>query len=235
MLLESAITLPIFVVLIFFLIQMTLVWIAKEMTAYAAYCGARAALVYNPADYAPSSDYGVVKFAAMTALSWVSWSLDGDGSRNFKVGQTDVPLSSDIRRQVHVSVDEYWPLVRSNEVATASVPIEARFPGVRVTVAFDCSLFIPLGDMIVAYFFGARENDISTEGAIGVQGFAATNGDLVEDALRPYCPVPGRDNPYVIRLTESCTLAKPWRTETFPVMPASDRAILQNGVPGVRY
>ena len=51
MMMEAVLVLPIFVLIVFFIIQMTFVWTAKQMTYYAAYCGARAALVYNPADY----------------------------------------------------------------------------------------------------------------------------------------------------------------------------------------
>ena len=69
MILDAAITMPLFVIIVFVIIQMSFVWVAKEVTHYAAYCGARAALVYNPADYAPSRDYGVVKQAAMTPLT----------------------------------------------------------------------------------------------------------------------------------------------------------------------
>ena len=48
---ETVMILPIFVIIIFFILQISLVWGAKQMVSYAAYCGARAALVYNPADY----------------------------------------------------------------------------------------------------------------------------------------------------------------------------------------
>ena len=46
--LEATLILPLYVLFIFFLIQITFVWTAQQMTYYAAYCGARAALVYHP-------------------------------------------------------------------------------------------------------------------------------------------------------------------------------------------
>lgn len=116
---ETALVLPIFVIIIFFIIQITFVWVAKQMTYYAAYCGARAALVYNPADYGAVQQKdghwetaglirsGVVHHAACAVLSWISWSLGGydlTGGRglyyylgkeieflNFKIGGMSVP------------------------------------------------------------------------------------------------------------------------------------------------
>lgn len=234
MLLEAAVTMPLFVILVFVIIQMSFVWVAKEVTHYAAYCGARAALVYNPADYAPSRDYGVVKKAAMTPLSWISWSLNAPSDwTNFKIGWTDVPLSSYVRSQTHVSVEEYKVIGETDRRNGGAVPIEAQFPAVTVTVGFDCPLFIPLGGPIIAYFFGAKEAHVSTDGAIDAHGFHAPNGEAVDMALMPYCPDPAMLNwfHYSIRLTERCTLAKPWKTDTFPVMSDDDRG----NVLGINY
>ena len=234
MILEAAITMPLFVIIVFVIIQMSFVWVAKEVTHYAAYCGARAALVYNPADYAPSRDYGVVKQAAMTPLSWISWSLNAPGDwGNFKIGWTDVPLSSYVRTQTHVEVEEYKVIGETNRQNAANFPIEAQFPAVTVTVGFDCPVFIPLGGPIVAYFFGAKKAGVSTEGAVGMNGFMAPNGGIVDAALMPYCPDPAMLNwfHYSIRLTERCTLAKPWKTVTFPVMSDEDRL----NVLGINY
>lgn len=226
MILEAAITMPLFVIIVFVIIQMSFVWVAKEVTHYAAYCGARAALVYNPADYAPSRDYGVVKKAAMTPLSWISWSLNAPSDwSNFKIGLTDVPLSSYVRSQTHVEVEEYKVIGETDRQRAANVPIEAQFPAVTVTVSFDCPVFIPLAGPIVAYFFGAKKAGLSTEGAVGMNGFMAPDGGVVDATLMPYCPDPAMENwfHYSIRLTERCTLAKPWKTVTFPVMSDDDR------------
>ena len=234
-LLETALTLPLFVALVFFLVQMSFVWIAKETTFYAAYCGARAALVYNPVDYSASRDYGVVKFAAMTPSSWIAWSLNGVDDGNFKVGLTDVPLSSTVRNQTHVTVEEFTTIGLTNGVASSDAPIESQFPAVKVTVGFDCPLFIPVGGQIVAYFFGARKGGISTEGALSPQGFVAAHGDEVDDVLLDYCPDPKGYFHYSIRLTESCTLAKPWKTDTFPLMPQFDRVTVMGANLGVTF
>ena len=93
---ETVVILPLFVIIIFFIFQISLVWGAKQMVAYAAYCGARAALVYNPVDYDATlatdghwetrsletggSQTGVVHHAACTVLSWVSWTLTEEQS-----------------------------------------------------------------------------------------------------------------------------------------------------------
>ncbi|MBP5301236.1 MAG: pilus assembly protein, partial [Victivallales bacterium] len=165
---EAVLVLPIFVIIVFVILQISLVWGAKQLVAYAAYCGARAALVYNPADYdakkqkdghwaTPSlatggSQRGVVHFASCTALSWVSWSLTdkprldanatfagtaaGMQGRDFMLGGvTAVPLSSQVRSQVRVSVTEFETIGggkqrRGDDMddGSAETPIERQFP-----------------------------------------------------------------------------------------------------------
>ncbi len=76
MMLEAVLVLPVFLGLVFFLIQSTFVWTAHQMALYAAYCGTRVALVYNPDDYA--GDGGVVKRAVCMVLGWISFSHKGN-------------------------------------------------------------------------------------------------------------------------------------------------------------
>ncbi len=208
MMLEAVLILPVFVLIIFFLIQITFVWTAKQMTYYAAYCGARAAMVYNPADYGEDIGGGVVKQAACSVLSWISWSHGGQEGREYKAGGYAVPLSQNIQKQVSVTVSEDLD--------------DGGLPAVTVTVTFKFPLFIPFGGPMMAYFFGASMNNVDTHGAIGLN-VSAPNADAAVSGL----DYDSRYEMYSVPLTESCTLAKPYRTETFPLMPDADRKALR--------
>jgi hypothetical protein len=181
MMLEAVLVAPIVVFFIFFLIQICMVWVAKEVTYYAAYCGARAALVYNPEDYMTSSNVakvnsGPVHLAACTVLSWIGYDSTGDESGELKIaaegGDYHVPGSSRIRESVSVNVEEY----------------KDNFPAVTVNVEFKYPLVIPCGGVLVRMIFEDRNLE-------------SING------------------PNTVTLRERCTLAKPWKTETFPLIP----------------
>jgi len=274
---ETTLVLPIFVIIIFFIIQITFVWVAKQMTYYAAYCGARAALVYNPADYGAVKQEdgswqtgglirsGVAHHAACAVLSWISWSLGGydlTGGRglyyyrnktfnelmNFRVGTYSIPLSSKIRNQVAVEVKEFEKIKdkedrqATNNSKEEPAKIDEQFPAVTCRVSFRCPLFIPLGGQIVAYFFGANDQIcIDTSDSITAGGFQATNGNWIHDNLvmrGNYTEIHGeyitdtgekksyKDGFYNIVLEETCTMAKPYKTDTYPLMPKADKEYL---------
>ena len=273
--LETVLVLPIFVLIIFFIIQITFVWTAKQMTYYAAYCGARAALVYNPADYHAVKQKdgswktegfirkGIVHHAACAVLSWISWSIGGydlsqgmglvhltDSQRNemlnFRISTYFVPLSSNVRNQVSVNIGEFEKIKSEKEKNNSGeeelAAIHEQFPAVTVTVAFKCPLFIPLGGPVVAYFFGANDQEcipiyekqgsgkdaVITNDSIGIGGFTAYNGDKVHMNLKDhgnYTESNGNSY-YSIVLTESCTMAKPYKTDTYPLMPEADKTFM---------
>ena len=266
MMLEAVLVLPIFVLIVFYVIQMTFVWTAKQMTYYAAYCGARAALVYNPADYGAEKQGdggwqtggfirgGVVHQAACTVLSWVSWSIGGydmsGGSglfysnngtlnemKNLRVGTYAVPLSSNVRNQVSVDVSEYGNLGGTSGKKSGGkgqqAPIDEQLPAVTVRVRFRCPLFIPLGGPVVAYFYGAGGSNGSdsvdlTQDSIGVGGFTATNGSEIHAKLvaQGDYTESGSWSYYSMVLEESCTMAKPYKTDTYPLMPGEDKTLM---------
>ena len=259
--LEAVLVLPLFVLIVFFVIQMTFVWTAKQMTYYAAYCGARAALVYNPSDYGAEKQGdgswttggfthgGVVHRAACTVLSWISWSIGGydvsGGSglfhstnsalndlKNFKLGLYSVPLSANIGNQVSVSVSEYENLGQTTGKKTGGkgqeAPIDEQYPAVTVRVRFRCPLFIPLGGPVVAYFYGAGSDSSLTEDSIGVIGFTASHGDEIHAKLAAQGDYMESDTMsfYSMVLEESCTMAKPYKTDTFPLMAGGDKTLM---------
>ena len=241
--LETVILLPVILIIIFYLLQMIFVLLAKEVTYYAAYCGARAALVYNPADYADTnrvgSGGGVVGEAACTVLSWISQSVEG--SEPLKIaaseGDYEVPRSENIRNQVSVKIVELlnkpsqlryddtivYPMGgdmgRSNSSSNiyATSP-NSEFPIVRVTVTFKCPLLIPLGGRI---FAGLANSPFQSEAKDTVSTFAevVAAGAAKEDKrgwLYNY-----------IEVQETCSLAKPYNTATFPLVPEDDKYILR--------
>lgn len=224
--LETVILLPVILIIVFYLLQMIFVLLAKEVTYYAAYCGARAALVYNPADYADTnrvgSGGGVVGEAACTVLSWISQSVEG--SEPLKIaaseGDYEVPRSENIRNQVSVKIVEGLTLpYGEEELKKLNIEkLEEAFPIVRVTVTFKCPLLIPLGGRI---FAGLANSPFQSEAKDTVSTFAevVAAGAAKEDKrgwLYNY-----------IEVQETCSLAKPYNTATFPLVPEDDKYILR--------
>lgn len=224
--LETVILLPVILIIVFYLLQMIFVLLAKEVTYYAAYCGARAALVYNPADYADTnrvgSGGGVVGEAACTVLSWISQSVEG--SEPLKIaaseGDYEVPRSENIRNQVSVKIVEGLSLPYSEEeLKKLNIEkLKEPFPIVRVTVTFKCPLLIPLGGRI---FAGLASSPFQSEAKDTVSTFAevVAAGAAKEDKrgwLYNY-----------IEVQETCSLAKPYNTATFPLVPEDDKYILR--------
>ena len=224
--LETVILLPVILMIVFYLLQMIFVLLAKEVTYYAAYCGARAALVYNPADYADTnrvgSGGGVVGEAACTVLSWISQSVEG--SEPLKIAASDgdyeVPRSENIRNQVSVKIVEGLSLPYSEEeLKKLNIEkLKEPFPIVRVTVTFKCPLLIPLGGRI---FAGLANSPFQSEAKDTVSTFAevVAAGAAKEDKrgwLYNY-----------IEVQETCSLAKPYNTATFPLVPEDDKYILR--------
>ena len=224
--LETVILLPVILILVFYLLQMIFVLLAKEVTYYAAYCGARAALVYNPADYADTnrvgSGGGVVGEAACTVLSWISQSVEG--SEPLKIAASDgdyeVPRSENIRNQVSVKIVEGLSLPYSEEeLKKLNIEkLKEPFPIVRVTVTFKCPLLIPLGGRI---FAGLANSPFQSEAKDTVSTFAevVAAGAAKEDKR-------GWRYNY-IEVQETCSLAKPYNTATFPLVPEDDKYILR--------
>ena len=102
-------------------------------------------------------------------------------------------------------------------------------PAVTVKVAFKCPLFIPLGGPLIAYFFGAGSaKGVDTGGAISVGGFTAPDAASVHSELQSggNYTKSGAWEYYSIVLEESCTMAKPYKTDTFPLMAEEDKTLM---------
>ena len=130
--LEAVVVLPLFIFIVFFFVQSAFVWTARQMTVYASYCAARAALVYNPSDY--SGNGGVAKRAACEVLGWISFSHKGRSPVKIptKTGEYQLPVSDDIGEQVSVTI----------------VEDSKGFPTVTAMVDFKYPLIVPLGGLL---------------------------------------------------------------------------------------
>ena len=179
--LEAVLVLPLFIFIVFFFVQSAFVWTARQMTVYASYCAARAALVYNPSDCAGG---GVAKRAACEVLGWISFSHKGTSPIEIPTttGEYVLPASHGI----------------SDQVSVAIVEKDGGLPAVTAMVDFKYPLIIPLGGLLYV-----RDSK--------------TSGGFVADT---------EDGWHYLRISESYTLPRPYRTETFPLIPEEDRRVL---------
>ena len=214
-LMETVLVLPILTMLIFAIVQFSLVWYARIMTQYAAYNAARAALVYHPGEYRVTDKNVTEKFktdkgpcwqAACRTLAWVSSSPDwqsGDGGSKFSVpgwwptggGYDAIPNSSHIENQVRI-------------VDTAESIEMTNAPVVKVTVEFDYPLHVPVIGRMLAYLDRVEKDAPSR---YEVWGWNPDSAGLAKlDTLRH--PTMGVD---FIRLRATAILPKPYRTSHF--------------------
>ena len=193
-LMEFVLIMPIFVFMIFCIIQLSLVCMAKQLTHYAAYSAARAAIVYNPAEYSEDGKFfankGVVHRAACTALSWLGQMPGGEDPLNVP-GWGAVPGSGFISQQVLIDPNR-------SQVFTD-------VPAVRVTVMFRYPLHIPFAGSIIGYFNGGGKAD----GAWDLVGLLPTDmPEKLKDNKLGETPA--------FLMWESCMLPMPWDNNMFP-------------------
>ena len=105
---ETVLILPWFLLVVFGVVQFSFLWVARLMTDYAAFCAARAALVYNPADAACDKATNVSYRAARQVLAWMSFSqpYTRDGDAPTVPGWGTIPLSDAIDDQLTVTVED---------------------------------------------------------------------------------------------------------------------------------
>lgn len=196
-LMEAVLCLPLLLLLVTGIVQFARIWEARLMVQYAAYNAARAALVYNPADYGDASVPGQFFFyehrgpvwqAAVNTLAWKSATENGSANLLFPgfAGKNAVPNSTGIWgaegfEQISVHMGRSW---ESNGMVC--VTINFQFP--LLFSIFDPSLLTP-----------------SERGASG-------SGDE-EGGKDPLALV---NDMKTFSLTESCVLPKPWSTDLYP-------------------
>jgi hypothetical protein len=114
---ETVLILPWFLLVLFAVVQFSFLWVGKLMTEYAAFCAARAALVYPDVDVfdveqdvdgvrqGPSQKDQVAYQAARQILGWVSFTSNNVETAPVHVpGWGYVPMSGGVDRQLRVRV-----------------------------------------------------------------------------------------------------------------------------------
>ena len=144
-LLETALIMPVLLLLCFGIVQLAFLIVAKQMTEYAAFCAARAALVYNPDD-AP----GQAKKAASSVLSWVALS----GSSN--------SANSPILSGLGLANGDIFDRV------TVTLTHDKEIPAETANLAFRCHLFVPGVSALLIFFTGQSARDAETAGGFDV-------------------------------------------------------------------
>ena len=217
-LMECALVMPLLVFLIFMLIQLSLVCMARQVVHYAAYSAARATLVYHPNDYGGMigenfvfyEKFGVAYQAACQALAWVG--QVGGGDAKFSIPDWgEIPASGYIRDQV--SIDGLNSAMLSADQAGGVS--QSHVPAVKVTVKFHYPLHIPMAGTIIAFFAGGGEGGDNWN----TVGLLPGNMKDVSDKYYSYQgseALRNRTGLPFITLTESYILPRLWDTVTFP-------------------
>lgn len=214
---ETVLVMPLLLMLIFGVIQFALIWTAKLMTAYAAFCATRAVMVVPPGEQeAAALD------AAKVALSWISvadkdhrdgrtWGIPGwgkiPGAGSLDVRILNEPDGKRVRKSG----------VRDDE-PVAAVRIHFRFPLIIPGMAVN-KVIGNLSDRNKAAKTiqeQERDENYASKGIYSDLHFAAgrrrfNNSDFERD---------GQDSidgwPY-ITITDTCVLPMPYSTKNFPI------------------
>ena len=118
-LMETVLVLPLLFLLIFVIIQFAHIWIAKQMTAYAAYCATRAIMVVPP-----SEQQNAAENAAKVALAWICIADDGQEGV-FVPGWGKVNGSGSVSERLEVFIQNNG---LQDSDPNASVEVRFKFP-----------------------------------------------------------------------------------------------------------
>ena len=218
---ETVLVMPLLLMLIFGVIQFALIWTAKQMTAYAAFCATRAIMVVpdREGENGNEKDYAA-KCAAKVALSW--FAIADKDHRNTQVsipgwGRIFGSGSLEERLRDENGDEGVRVIERGEENPVAAVRVSFRFPLMIPGMAVN-KLIGNMSDRKK----GAKSIQKQEEG----EGYASkTFYDDLHFAAgqnrfnNPDFEDGGRDSidgwPYII-LTETCVLPMPYSTAHFP-------------------
>ena len=241
-LMEFVIVAPMLLLLIFGIIQFAYIFMAKQLTFYAAYSAARTALVYNPKDYRDNSGTGAfysnkgpLYLAACTIMSWMN---AGDGDSSFIYFPR---AGADVWNQVKIEGEQFLisldfsgnqRIISKNKSfasptgSYASTNEYQRRSALNVTVHYFCPMFIPVVSDILAY--ALTGSDVVSYWSL--LGFMPQNALTLSNEMNinsgkvvRYGSIP------MIHLQESCMLFQPYPSETFALIPDEDRAFFKLG------
>ena len=187
---ETVLVMPLLLLLIFGVIQFALIWTAKQMTAYAAFCATRAIMVVPDGEKLDAA-----RKAAKVALSWMCMADQGENGVSIP-GWGKVNGSGSVDRRVIITRNDLLVTGENNPVA--AVEVHFRYP-----------LLIPGMAVNKVLASAATANGAQTIG--GTPDFyrdlstAAGNPDTSIDGFWPW-----------IELSEKCVLPMPYSTAAFP-------------------
>ena len=197
-LMETVLVLPLLFLLIFGIIQFAHIWIAKQMTAYAAYCATRAIMVVpKPEKQAAAQN------AAETALSWINLADAGNGDEITipgwgKIGGSGKSRHEDgaanPRVEIEIIKDRDSSRLDGEKSRVAAVEVKFRFP-----------LLMP----------GMAVNKIIATCA-EFKGYSSDRPEFYRD-LNERAGTPELIDgwPHIV-IKQTCVLPMPYSTELFP-------------------
>jgi len=212
---EFVLIMPILMFLIMSIAQLSQIWLARNMVYYASYCGARAAMVYNPEDYSSNGVFytnkGVVYRAAHSVLSYLNFSNDVEFLiRDNLWGETN-----------YSRLPKYSPWARFSElVSIYSNPDDTNqnsedlgdMKAVRVTVKFKFPLMIPF---VSRFFSDVDKIEFDANGKPEKKG--------VWRMITGYLPTTTSDKDFdYITLYGTTILPKPVPTVKYPRVASED-------------
>lgn len=207
-LMEFVLVAPLVLILVSMILQFANIWTARQVTAYAAYCAARATMVV-PKDEKKAA----AKKAAELACAWMSLAgLPGStGEQEVKIkGWGTIPGSDSADKRVSVEVREDG---------------ENNVPAAVVTVHFKFPLMLPLAGRMISWAVNHEEGlskfdyghhqlaGGNNPGWAGQETVMDENGNAVDRTDGVW----GKDGRFpFITLTETCVLPMPYSTAKFP-------------------
>jgi hypothetical protein len=205
---EFVLVAPLVLILVSMILQFANIWTARQVTAYAAYCAARATMVV-PKDEKKAA----AKKAAELACAWMSLAgLPGStGEHEVKIkGWGTIPGSDSADKRVSVEVREDG---------------ENNVPAAVVTVHFKFPLMLPLAGRMISWAVNHEEGlskfdyghhqlaGGNNPGWAGEETVMDENGNAVDRTDGVW----GKDGRFpFITLTETCVLPMPYSTAKFP-------------------
>lgn len=208
---ETVLVMPLLMLLIFGVIQFALIWTAKQMTAYAAFCATRAIMVV------PNNEkQDAANNAAKVALSWIALADKDHRAKQVSIpGWGRVPGSGSLDARL---------LTHKNKLGVEILENGEENPVAAVRVSFRFPLMIPgmAANKLVGNFSDRNKAAQSIQDQQDADGYASHTfyDDLHFAAGRGrFNEKDGMDSidgwPY-ITLTETCVLPMPYSTKKFP-------------------
>ena len=188
---ETVLVMPLLLLLIFGVIQFALIWTAKQMTAYAAFCATRAIMVVTPDEQRDAA-----QDAAAVALSWMCMADKGESPSSIP-GWGSMPGSGSAKRFSDGGRVETTILDGYNGIDNPIAGVEVRFryalliPGMAVNKVIANLVNAPAPSGNHEFY-----QNLNT---------AAGNPNTDIDGFWPW-----------IELTETCVLPMPYSTANFP-------------------